>query len=47
MKDKNASENYRGIHISINNAPEVIVPEGVDVDKVIDALANLPFYLTI
>ncbi|ABY93963.1 MULTISPECIES: DUF2275 domain-containing protein [Thermoanaerobacter] len=43
MKDKNASENYRGIHISINNAPEVIVPEGVDVDKVIDALANLPF----
>lgn len=29
--------------LDIVKTPEIVVPEGVDVDKVIDALANLPF----
>lgn len=31
------------VALNIVKAPEIVVPEGVDVDKVIDALVNLPF----
>ncbi|AIS53272.1 anti-sigma factor [Thermoanaerobacter kivui] len=31
------------VTLNILKTPEIVVPEGVDVDKVIDALVNLPF----
>lgn len=31
------------VTLNIIKTPEIVVPEGVDVDKVIDALVNLPF----
>ncbi|HHW58262.1 MAG TPA: DUF2275 domain-containing protein [Clostridia bacterium] len=31
------------VALNIVKTPEIVVPEGVDVDKVIDALVNLPF----
>lgn len=31
------------VTLNIVKTPEIVVPEGVDVDKVIDALVNLPF----
>ncbi|ADD03297.1 Putative zinc-finger [Thermoanaerobacter thermohydrosulfuricus] len=43
-KDNNDTENIKkSIYLTINKTPEIVVPEGANIDKVIDALANLPF----
>jgi hypothetical protein len=40
--ERKGSENVQ-VFLDIVKTPEIVVPEGVNVDKVIDALANLPF----
>ncbi|MBE3593331.1 MAG: DUF2275 domain-containing protein [Thermoanaerobacter sp.] len=43
-KNDNDTENIKkSIYLNINKTPEIVVPEGANIDKVIDALANLPF----
>ncbi|HHS48383.1 MAG TPA: DUF2275 domain-containing protein, partial [Desulfurella acetivorans] len=42
LQRKGSSEKEM-VFLEITKTPEIVVPEGVDIDKVIDALANLPF----